>query len=282
MNATGGIARISLTTADPEAAAQFYCAAFGCTRIGVEERSGQAFADLMGLPEAHARAVVLRLGDQEIELVGFTPSGQPYPTKSRSNDLWFQHFAIVVADMQDAYQRLLTQPGWSPISTAGPQLLPKSSGGVTAFKFRDPEGRPLEFLAFPAGAAPPRWHDRAGSGTFLGIDHSAIAVADTSVSEAFYAKLGFTVANRSLNQGIEQAQLDNVPSPIVEVTGLQPPGKVTPHLELLCYRAPRGRPAPPMRSNDIAKTRLVLGSGEPSALIRDSDGHDLVLRGASG
>lgn len=35
--------------------------------------------------------------------------------------------------------------------------LPESSGGVTAFKFRDPDGHPLELLAFPDGKVPSRW-----------------------------------------------------------------------------------------------------------------------------
>ena len=48
-------------------------------------------------------------------------------------------------------------PGWTPISTSGPQLLPAASGGVSAFKFRDPEGHPLELIAFPPGAVPPQW-----------------------------------------------------------------------------------------------------------------------------
>ncbi len=43
---------------------------------------------------------------------------------------------------------------------AGPERLPARSGGVSAFKFRDPDGHPLELLAFPPEAVPPIWRDR--------------------------------------------------------------------------------------------------------------------------
>jgi catechol 2,3-dioxygenase-like lactoylglutathione lyase family enzyme len=307
VSAISRIARISLTSADPEAAARFYCDAFGCERIGTEEHSGEAFATLMDLPGARAHVVALRLGEQEIELMGFTPRGRPYPADSHSNDLWFQHFAIVVADICNAYERLAAQSGWTPISVAGPQHLPESSGSVTAFKFRDPEGHPLELLEFPVSVMPEHWRKIHQSGPFLGIDHSAIAVADTGASLEFYRKLGFTIAGGSLNQGDEQAKLDHAPGAVVAVTGLHP-RMIPPHLELLCYRNPAGRPALGMQSNDIAKTRLILEAPDlnaiaetlpeaiinvgsltlregmtcPAALIRDPDGHDLLLRGAAG
>ena len=59
----------------------------------------------------------MRLGREEIALVRFAvPGRQPYPTGSRSDDLWFQHLAIVVADMDAAYAHLSAHPGWQPIS----------------------------------------------------------------------------------------------------------------------------------------------------------------------
>ncbi len=300
------LARVSLTTADLEAAEAFYRDALGFERLAVQERAGEAFAQLMGVVGARARVAVLRLGRQEMELVAFAPRGAPYPPGSASNDLWFQHIAIVVVDMGAAYARLRAHPGWSAISTQGPQRLPESSGGVTAFKFRDHEGHPLELLEFPPGKAPTAWLGMRGNGPCLGIDHSAISVADTARSVAFYARLGLSVAASSLNQGAEQERLDDVPGAIVEVTALEPPGAPTPHIELLGYRRPVGRAAPAMHSNDVAKARLVLEAedlpalvrtliaagasfvspgvvtlapGCPAALLRDPDGHDLLLQG---
>jgi catechol 2,3-dioxygenase-like lactoylglutathione lyase family enzyme len=262
------LARISLPVADAGALAAFYQDALGFVHVGTEDRTEAIGA---------AQATLLRLGKETVELVAFSPPGAPYPVGSASNDLWFQHFAIVVGDMGAAFARLRARPGWASISTAGPQILPASSGGVTAFKFRDPEGHPLELLAFPPDKAPPRWQGAAAAGPCLGIDHSAIAVADTEASVAFYRRLGFAVAGRSLNQGAEQERLDDVPGAIVEVTALALPGAAGPHVELLCYRRPRGRPAPPMRGNDVAKTCMVFDA-EQALRLRDPDGHDLVLR----
>ena len=213
----------------------------------------------------------------------FDQPGRPYPDDVSASDLCFQHFAIVVTDMKRAYEQLRSTDGWSPISTNGPQQLPQSSGGVTAFKFRDPDGHPLEFLAFPQGKLPPHWQARSCGDLFLGIDHSAISVSDTERSEAFYKALGLRVAARSLNDGIEQEQLDGVSRPEVEVTALEAE-EPTPHLELLCYRSVSHRPAIVLRGNDVAATRLVFergllssaGSNRREALI-DPDGHHLMI-----
>src|SRR5262249_25717905 len=86
---------------------------------------------------------------------------------------------------------------FTPISVGGPQILPPRNGSVRAFKFRDPDGHPLELLYFPPGQGRPIWHQQARDDTFLGIDHSAIGISDTSVSLAFYADiLGMTQASQ--------------------------------------------------------------------------------------
>jgi hypothetical protein len=120
----------------------------GCRRIATDRLGGPEFERLMGAIGGADR-ITLNLGREIIELVQFDLPGEPYPHASSSSDLVFQHFAIVVADMMRAVQRLSTIAGWTPISTGDPQHLPASSGGLIAFKFRDPEGHPLELLAFP-------------------------------------------------------------------------------------------------------------------------------------
>ena len=97
----------------------------------------------------------------------------------------FQHFAIVVSDMTAAYANLQVLQNWTAISR-WPANSPPSSGGVTAFKFRDPEGHPLELLTFAPGPKSARWSLRSDN-NYLGIDHSAISVADTDRSVAFYS-----------------------------------------------------------------------------------------------
>ncbi|MBV8612231.1 MAG: VOC family protein [Acetobacteraceae bacterium] len=259
---------MSLVTADPAGSEAFYRDALGFERTGVEERAGGT------------RVTTLRLGRETVELVAFAEPSRPYPPDSASYDLWFQHFAIVVASMREAYARLRATGGWTAISIDGPQRLPESSGGVTAFKFRDPEGHPLELLEFPPDKAPDAWRERHAEGPCLGIDHSAIAVADTAASVRFYEGLGFAVSGRSLNQGAEQERLDNAPGAVVEVTALSIPGAPGPHLELLRYRHPVGRPAPPSRESDVACTRLVLESEGMPLSLRDPDAHEVVLLGS--
>lgn len=290
------IMRISLTTAAPETTARFYREALGFEEIGIERRGGNAFERLMGLPGAQAHVVLLRLGRQEVEFVAFDQPGRPYPLGSTSNDRWFQHMAIVVSDMQAAYARLSALSGWTPISLAGPQRLPKNSGGVTAFKFRDPEGHPLELLEFPPERMPPLWQGLSRHDPFRGIDHSAIVVADTTASLSFYENLGFFVTSRSLNQGIEQEQLDAISGARVEVMALQQVAYEVPHLELLSYFCPPTAQSTvaTLHSNDVAATRLVLnpvrrgepdrvfgapGDGARESMLHDPDGHSLVLLG---
>ena len=171
--------------------------------------------------------------------------------------------------MEAAYSWLRACAGWTAITRPAPQRLPASSGAVTAFKFRDPEGHPLELVAFPPDNVPPRWRQAPHRhGPCLGIDHSAIVVSDTAQSVAFYQQvLGFSVAGGWLNRGREQEQLDAVPGAVVEVTVLDPGSGNPPHLELLCYRSPgRPRGAPALPSNDIAVTRLTLEVDDVPAL----------------
>src|SRR5690606_16398048 len=118
-----------------------------------------------------------------------------------------------------------------------------NTGSVTAFKFRDPEGHPLELISFPPGVGAPVWEKVRGEG-ILGCDHTAISVMNLDRSLHFYADLlGFRIASRSLNQGPEQDRLDDLPGCLVDVVALEPTIITTPHVELLHYRMPPGRPA---------------------------------------
>ena len=231
--------------------------------------------------EGGACAITLGLGDEVVELLQFDRPGRPYPANAVSSDLYFQHFAIVVDDIRRAYQGLVCVGEWTAITIDGPQQLPASSGGVAAFKFRDPDGHPLELLAFPGDRMPERWKTRSGGNLFLGIDHSAIGVANTAASIAFYQGLGLRVATRSLNTGSEQERLDAVNHAQVEVTALEPE-QSTPHLELLCYRSVTRGENDVIGNNDVAATRLMLeadglSSDNAAPQVIDPDGHRLVI-----
>jgi catechol 2,3-dioxygenase-like lactoylglutathione lyase family enzyme len=250
------LSRVTLVSRDPERLAQFYGDAFGFVPDQGSMLAGAGVAEWLGIPGASARALTIRLGRQTLDLVDIRPPGRLYPPDVVGWSPLFQHIAIVVADMGKAYGRLQVQPGWSPISADGPERLPPASGAVTAFKFRDPDGHPLELIAFPSGSEPPAWRRTGALDVCLGIDHSAISVADTGRSIAFYETFGLQCSGRSMNFGPEQARLDAVPNAVVEVTSLAPPRCATPHLELLCYRGAFDRRTSPRCANDVVATQL--------------------------
>ncbi len=285
---TRRIVRFGLTTPDARRLAGFYESAFDCRLLSAERAEGAGFETLMNV-RGGALRLTLTLGRQSVELLEFDEPGRPYPLPLSPLNLMFQHFAIVVGDMPRALQRLACTVGWSAISTAGAQVLPQRSGGVTAFKFRDPDGHPLEFLAFPKDKTPARWRPYGGDDLFLGIDHSAISVGDTSRSIAFYGGLGFRVASQSLNYGIEQQNLDGIDDPRTEVSALAA-DEDTPHLELLCYRTDSRPPREIVRNNDAAAARLVIEMARAPGLpddrgcermVLDPDGHRLQLYSVS-
>lgn len=284
--ATLRLAGFRLNAANAPSLAAFYQDALGFRELSLEHLSG-ARMESIAATAGRALRIELALGEQRIELLQFVDTpGRPYPAQTQSSDLVFQHFAIVVADMDAAMDRLSAVAGWSPITRDGPQRLPESSGGVTAFKFRDPEGHPLELLAFPEGNTPAAWRSVTGDSPFLGIDHSAISVSDTSRSVAWYQTLGLAVSNRSVNDDPAQARLDHLDEPAVEVTAMST-AAAPPHAELLCYRHRRDRGPLQLNDNDVAATCMLLeqcpGSGvqegrqEPAKHLLDPDGHHLIV-----
>lgn len=259
------IVGIERTVADLARTEAFYRDGLGFSQAGPIESLPAAVREVYGSRDGAASRLTMRLGAQTVAFLAFDPPGAPYPDTPRATDPVFQHLAMPVRAMETAFARLSTL---SPdvISRGGPQDLPKTSGGVTAYKFRDPDGHPLELIAFPDGPPAERW--QAAAGLVLGIDHSAITVTDRDAALAFYADLlGFRVVQRGLNSGAAQARLDGVPDPVVDVIALEPAGRTTPHLELLHYRQPAtDRPTPaPYGPRDRATTRLVLVSDDVAA-----------------
>ena len=231
--------------------------------------AGEEQEHLRGVFGARVRTARMRLGDEFIELSEYlAPRGRPAPVDARSNDRWFQHVAIIVRDMDRAYA-WLRQNKVQHAST-GPQRLPdwnKNAGGIQAFYFRDPDGHPLEVLAFPPDKGNPKWH-RQSDKLFLGIDHTAIVVGDTDSSLRFYRDLlGLKVAGESENYGPEQERLNNVFGARLRITALR--ASEGPGVELLEYLAPRtGRPYPADESpNDLVhwQTQFVGTSADKAA-----------------
>ena len=223
-----------------------------------------------------ARVVRMQLGDEQIELTQYDAKGQPFPTNSRGNDHWFQHIAVVVSDMQKAYA-VLRQNRVRHASSA-PQRLPDwnpNAAGIEAFYFRDPDGHYLELIYFPPGKGDPKWQ-RPSQELFLGIDHTAIVVADTDQTLRFYRELlGMRVAGESENYGVEQEHLNGVFGAHLRITSLR--AEQGPGIELLEYLSPSdGREVPAdLRANDIAhwETRVEFEGDVHDALAAARDAH---------
>ncbi|MGH8426942.1 MAG: VOC family protein [Gammaproteobacteria bacterium] len=268
--------RIGRNVSDLARAIAFHRDALGFSLINETRIDDPAWGELMGIPNVRVHAATLRLGEQEIELTAFDPPGRAYPPESGSTDLWFQHLAIVVANMDVAYARLCRHV-FTAITEGDPQQLPPNTGSVTAFKFRDPDGHPLELLYFPPGTGDACWQPKQC--VFLGIDHSAITVADAAESIDFYTRLlGLHVAARSINSGAEQARLDHAPDVRVNVVALEPAEAHTPHVELLGYERPAGRPFPAgIKPNDILADRLVLEVDDLPRLVQVLEAENLMF-----
>lgn len=304
------VGAIGFTVSDMDRSVEFFTKVLDFEKVSDVEFHAEAFDRLVGIFGARVRVVTLQLGREKIELTEYlTPRGGPIPADSRSNDLWFQHIAIVVRDMDAAYGRLRKHEV-GHISTA-PQRIPdwnEAAAGIHAFYFRDPDDHALELIYFPPGKGDPRWQWETEE-LFLGIDHTAIAVDDTDASLATYRDLlGLEVAGESLNHGMEQEHLNHVFGSQVRITGLR--AREGPGIEFLEYLVPTtGRPYPPdARPNDLLhwhvtlrtpdavgmwerlglhRTRRISGSlvditslglgGRRAGLFRDPDGHALRL-----
>lgn len=257
----GDIAGFRLVTADLPRLAAFY-RAIGFD-VGEPVPISAAEMALLGIGGSGMR-IAMALGSSRVDLDCYAMSGRPYPTARGASNRIFQHLALVTDDARTAWNRARAA-GATPISRQQPVTLPQSSGGVTAVKLCDPDGHPLEFTQFPQRTN----LDWQGSGV-LGIDHSAIVVADLSASRRFYAQHGLAEGELMLNQGPTQAALDGIDDVVVDILPLLP-AKAPPHIELLGYRD-RACDSVDLAVNDIAATRIVWHAG-CDVLVRDPDGH---------
>lgn len=244
---------VGITVSDIDRSVEFFSKVLSFEKVSDIEVMGSEYERLQGVFGARMRIVRMRLGEEFIDLTEYlTPRGRPIPVDSRSNDQWFQHIAIVVSDMDRAYQQLRAHKVQH--TSTGPQRIPdwnKAAAGIKAFYFKDPDGHNLELIYFPSGKGNPKWQQSNGR-LFLGIDHTAIAVSDTARSLDFYRDvLGMKLAGESENYGTEQEHLNNVFASRVRISGLKAPSGFG--IEFLDYLTPRdGRPMPPdTRANDL-------------------------------
>jgi catechol 2,3-dioxygenase-like lactoylglutathione lyase family enzyme len=301
---------VGMTVSDIDRSVEFFSKVLSFEKVSDIEVAGSEYERLQGVFGVRLRIARMRLGEEFIDLTEYlTPKGRPIPADSRSNDQWFQHIAIVVSDMDKAYQQLRAHNVQH--TSTGPQRIPesnKAAAGIKAFYFKGPDGHNLELIYFPPGKGNPKWQQANGR-VFLGIDHTAIAVSDTGRSLSFYRDiLGLKLVGESENYGLEQEYLNNVFASRVRISGLKAASGLG--IEFLDYLTPRdGRPTPPdTRANDLWhwQTAIRVGRADVAAdklksarvrfvspsvttipdralgiakgfIVRDPDGHGLQL-----
>jgi catechol 2,3-dioxygenase-like lactoylglutathione lyase family enzyme len=260
---------VGTTVSDMDRAVEFY-SALTFQKVSEVEVLGDEFEHLEGVFGARMRIVRMQLGNEHVDLTQYlAPPGRPIPVDSRSNDLWFQHIAIVVRDMDQAFEKLRALK--VQFVSTGPQTLPPSikvAAGIEAFYFRDPDGHNLEIIYFPPGKGDPRWQEKTDK-LFLGIDHTAIAIASTHASLKFYRDLlGLRKAGESENFGTEQEHLNQVSGAHLRITGMR--ADSGPGIEFLEYLTPRdGRSRPlDIHANDIVHWQTMIATDNIDLLAK--------------
>ena len=259
---------IGITVKDMERSVKFYNEVLGFKKISDQELKGAEIEKLEGLFGINVRIVRMQLGNEVIELSDYlTAGGRRIPEDQRSNDLFFQHIAIVVSDMDKAFEQL-KKFNVEYVSTE-PQTLPVSNvaaAGIKAFYFHDADDHNLELIYFPKGKGDPKWQQANGK-LFLGIDHTAIGVSSTDASQRFYQEiLGIERKGESWNLGTEQEHLNNVEGASLHITGLR--ATAGPGVEFLEYLKPGpGKKYPAdTRADDIWFWQTTLVTNDASAL----------------
>src|SRR6266540_5281972 len=260
---------IGMTVSDMDRSVEFY-SALTFQKVSDIEVLGEQYEHLEGVFGARMRIVRMQLGNEYVDLTQYlAPPGRLIPADSRSNDLWFQHIAIVVRDMDQAFDKLRALK--VQFVSTGPQTLPpsiKAAAGIKAFYFRDPDGHNLEIIYFPPGKGDPRWQEKTDK-LFLGIDHTAIGIANTEASLKFYRDLlGVRKAGESENFGTEQEHLNQVFGAHLRITGLR--ADSGPGIEFLEYLTPRdGRSRPAdVHANDIVHWQTTIVTNDLDALAQ--------------
>ena len=258
---------VGMTVSDIDRSVEFFSKVLSIEKVSDVEVAGSEYERLQGVFGARLRIARMRLGDEFIDLTEYlTPKGRPIPADSRSNDQWFQHIAIVVSDMDKAYQQLRAHKVQH--TSTGPQRIPesnKAAAGIKAFYFKAPDGHNLELIYFPSDKGNSKWQQANGR-LFLGIDHTAIAVSDTARSLSFYRDiLGMKLVGESENYGDEQEHLNNLFGSRVRISGLR--AQSGPGVEFLDYLTPRdGRPMPhDTRANDLWHWQTAIRVGRADA-----------------
>ena len=277
------VGSVGITVSNMDRSVKFFSQALGFKKISDVELQGTDYENLEGIYGLHMRVVRMQLGDEYIDLTDYlTSGGRNIPADAKSNDLIFQHIAVVVSDMDKAYQQL--RKHMVEYVSTEPQTLPASNpaaAGIKAFYFHDPDMHNIELIYFPKGKGQPKWQNANGK-LFLGIDHTAIGVSNTDSSLVFYQEiLGIQRKGESWNMGMEQAHLNFVEGASLHITGLRT--ESGPGIEFLQYLTPGpGKPYPAdTRADDIWYWQTTLVTDDAGKLYNQlkEAGYQMVSKG---
>ncbi len=270
---------VGITVKNMNQSVKFYRDVLGFKKVSDNEYTGTAYEKLEGVFGLNIRVVRMQLGEEFIELTDFlTTGGRSIPEDQKSNDLFFQHIAIVVSDMDKAFQQL-KKSNVEYVSTA-PQTLPVTNvaaAGIKAFYFHDVDNHNLELIYFPKGKGNPKWQS-SNNKIFLGIDHTAIAVSNTDNSQKFYQDiLGIERKGDSWNFGTEQEHLNNVEGASLHITVFRAPEG--PGIEFLQYLKPGpGKQYPAdTRTDDIWYWQTTLFTADATVLFNKLKALDYIF-----
>jgi catechol 2,3-dioxygenase-like lactoylglutathione lyase family enzyme len=232
------VGAICITVKELAPSLKFYTSVLQFKHIGTEAFYGENHEQLFAKFGIHYKIAHLQLGEEYVDLIDYlTSGGRSIPETQQSNDLAFQHIAIVVKDMDAAF-KTLQKHNVEFVSTV-PQTIPltnTAAAGIRAFYFHDIDNHNLELIYFPKGKGKAKWQNLTKN-IFLGIDHTAIGVSNTANSLQYWVNtLSLEKKGESHNTGTEQAHLNFVKNAELQITGLA--AVEGPGVEFLQYLKP--------------------------------------------
>ena len=117
------VGAICITVKSLAPSLKFYTEVLKFKHISTEDFYGENQEHLFAKFGIHYKIAHLQLGDEYVDLIDYlTSGGRSIPETQQSNDLAFQHIAIVVKDMEAAF-KMLQKNNVEFVSTV-PQIIP--------------------------------------------------------------------------------------------------------------------------------------------------------------